>query len=332
MALLTDHYIATSADIRQIDPEAVDAAAGEQFPLTVEGDNGVCETATTMVMERLSSMMQTMSAGGVGGSGNISSHHLAAVFNTGSYGASSTPRLHPAQILTHSELVEHTWGSVKMWGVYFAIQTLYEQLSVRRLSEQDRYGQKAKRFQAKAEELFNQLMVNGVPYVIVPFPCPGAVLLPNTGRWGAANVTMQDLPGAAGGTFRVAVCWTSADYDTSKYDRGNGESAPSQTVSVTVPPDKGLVVTITGANPPAGEQLPGSNTLPNVSTVKATGWHVLVGAEKGPLYIQNVGGVPLGLEGTTYALTTDPVLSGLEARAGQTPYARMKLFHQIRRW
>jgi hypothetical protein len=324
--LLTDDYITTTAELAAYDPEVEDVATS--VGITLDGDHGLIQQATTACLARLMTALEAMS---VGYGDRISSNHLAAVFNLGPVANSPRPRVHPSQVVLHETL---SWGlhnTIKQWAIAAALAMFFEQCAQRRVTEDDRYAKKAARHNKRAESLWIAIERGGVPVVLSPLPCPGAKLWSGSGSWSSSNVTQVSSVGASGGTFRVAICWTAASYDASAYDRGNAESSPSRTVSVTVTANNKLSVSIAGLTPPAGGPAPGGVSMyPACSSLIATGWQVLVGAATGPLYIQNAA--PIALDTTSYALDEDPVLSGLEARPGQTPWSRVQMFPTFNRW
>lgn len=260
MALLIDDDHITLSDLLSVDPEVAEIADAEG--ITVEGDGGIARQAWDECADRLMAAMRSFSEEG--------------------------PRVRLSQIVVSSEH-GRSISPLRRWMIYRALALFYRAAMNRRVS--DRYADKHDRMRDELKSKWRVLSSLGLPFVIQPVPCPGAVHGHSAGQFGAESVSFVPGGSQAEASFDVALTWVNQAT----------ESGPSKVLTVTIPENQLLRVSIEGLTPPAG----------------VTGWNVYVGAPGGYLYLQNEAPVSVASEACT--LTGAPVLSGTQLGTGQAP-------------
>jgi hypothetical protein len=303
---LTDSDIITQADLVGVDPEVDKTAPNESIDVP---------TAIRLGME---SVIHTISTRYQGFSGYLmspgsSAGHNAAVMNTYST-AVSRPRVRPNQVVgigpDPARREMHTW--IKYASLYAFYRSAYH----RKID--DRYEKKMLFYGLENNQARDRLDATGLPVVLSPIPCPGAVRELNVGTWGAANVSAggsgSTEPG--GRSLDVAITWVGAGY-VSAAKPANQESAGSPMLTQAMLASQVVSVNIASLNPPNG--LIGMiGTADGVfGQIPATGWNVYVGLFDQVMWLQNASPIPVATK--TFTLPNAPVLSGSPLGYGQFP-------------
>lgn len=311
--LFTDSDIITAADLLAVDGEAQRVASSEQPPLALEGAGSIIRNAVEEAGQEIRARFQNFSGYLV--SPGINVNHVAAVLNILST-AINRPRMRLNQVVAWDP--DPAKGLFKNWLRYRALFQLYRNAFSRFLKNTDRYERKMLLYEDQAKTQWSRLTADGIPVVLIPLPCPGAVRELGAGTFGTSNVTVggsgSTEPGAS---YVVAITWVVQPAYVSASNKGNAESAGSAQIAAAPTIGQRITVNTIGLNSP-------SSTLPAVGTadglytqMAATHWNVYVGASTAgsPLYLQN--GTPLPLSTTSYTLTDKPVLSGAVLTPGQ---------------
>jgi hypothetical protein len=179
----------------------------------------------------------------------------------------------------------------------------------------DNYDAKIDRFNTEVSRLWMGLKTVGIPIVVTPLPCPGAVHEVGVGIWDVNNV-LKVAGAASGGPFEIVATWTGASY-TSATIKGNQESYSSARIAVVPIASEVIRVDITSL-------VPITSSLQNLGVadgaynlVTPTGWNVYAGTPGGRMFLQNSTPIPIATK--TYTFAADPVLSGTVLDDGQTP-------------
>ena len=256
------------------------------------------------------------SRGGYLNYGDLSSNHLAAVLNVG-LGNSVRAKALVGQVCVSGSVAKQRTHIVQ-WATYWVMRKFFNSVVGRTV--EDRYKKKADYYDDEIRKRMTPTMWSqGVPIVLRPLPCPGAIYEANTGTWDVSNVTSDTCVGAIGGQFDVVVTYVDmfeSGLYISKDQPNNSESGPSATVpGVVVPVDSSLVIDIATLNPPSGKQNPATVLLSVVSGLAASHWNVYAGTSGGSLYLQNMDPIPIAQ--TSYQLTGDPVKNKYALGQGQ---------------
>jgi hypothetical protein len=95
------------------------------------------------------------------------------------------------------------------WLIYNALYHFYRAAYARFSGGGDRYSRKMELFEDEASKAWSRLIADGIPVVLNPIPCPGAIREFGVGTWGDSNVT-------AGGPVRpkpgTNTMWRSPGY------------------------------------------------------------------------------------------------------------------------
>lgn len=302
MALFTDGNFVTQADLASIDAEAFAVADAHDMLLP----DLITRTIGEAVLEITS---RVQSSGGIYASSGISSHHLAAVLNTGGSGSINLPYFRMSNVVVSSPY-RGLQSIVKRWVEFKVLVNLYRSALNRTVN--DRFQSKYQQFSADADVAWNKIQDCGIPVVRSPLPCPGATMEPNTGSWSVS----QTAGAGTSGTYFVVITYTGAAY-VSASEKGNAESGPSVGLSLATTGTNVLVIDITNLNPPTG--MPASlGTADGITTyMPATGWNVYVGSVDTELRLQNSTPIPIATK--TYTLAAAPTTSGALLEDGQYP-------------
>ncbi len=304
---LTDSDIITQADLVAVDPEVAKTAPNESIDVPTAIRLGMESVIHTIAMRYQGFSGYLMSPGSSAG-------HNAAVMNTYST-AVSRPRVRPNQVVglgpDPARREMHTW--IKYASLYAFYRSAYH----RKLTE-DRYEKKMEFYGGEQNQARDRLDATGLPVVLSPIPCPGAVRELNVGTWGAANVSAGGSGSTEPGSrsLDVAITWVGAQY-VSPAIPANQESAGSPTIAQAMLTGQVLSVNIASLNPPNG--LVGMiGTADGVfGQIPAIGWNVYVGLFDQIMWLQNASPIPVATK--SYTLSNAPVLSGNPLGYGQFP-------------
>lgn len=355
MALYTDGLYPSPADINAIVPALQQELSSEFADVTPAPTIlNLCSEANSQCARIISSKLQSViGATNFNPSGGATSLHNASII-WGVRAQSNVVRLRMGQIVmndlfngdapTGSSLMSPLRSWLAHWGVTLGYRKLVGR------AEPDRYLTKYNFYRKlTSNEQWPMLSSNGLPYVRVPFPAPGAIYETGSGNWSAANLTQTTVGGAsATGLYYVAITWvdqTSQVFYVNPLTKNNSESGPSQ-ILPTIPAPWGytfltltsgnaITVSIAGLNPPTGAVNLPESSITGVSqgTHIATGWNIYVGQANptddspGIMYLQNSVPVPVGT--LTYTLPGNPLLSGYQLFYGQYADANMPLPTQL---
>ena len=287
MSLFVDDDFVTVDHLMALDPEVLEIASAEG--IATEGDGSVVRQAWDECADRLLEAIQTFGGELVETPGTITS---------GWFFSSSKPRVRLNQIVVSPQYGRRT-STLQRWMTYRALALFYRAAMNRRVS--DRYETKYDRMMDESRRMWRSLFASGLPVVLNPLPCPGAVHEIHAGEFDSTAVTTIPGPGAPEGSYDVAITWVDGTAYVSPENKGNAESGPSRVLPIFVPADQLIQVSIAGLIPPGSAQYRGE------ATRKATGWNIYVGeAGSGRLYQQNVAPIPLTT--TSYSVAGPPAL------------------------
>ena len=316
--LWTDSVFISESDLTRVDSEVISVAQSEN--ITLDGDDGLLRAAVEEVGIELSKLM--IAYGGYLNSGDLTANHYAAVMNVG-IGNSVRQKASLQQVVVSSDTLNQ-WGWIKHWVVYWALSMFYRDAFAR--TDGDRYDKKLKYYtELITRKIKPNIYTMGIPIVIRPLSCPGAVFERISGSWDSSNVSLHSGTGVSNGqAYDVAISYCDMS-DWTRYQSvakpNNAESDISQIVTVMPTTGQEISINISTLNPPTGAQHPSQMLVVVVSPLTATHWNVYVGKSGGILYLQNATPIPIGI--TSYTLSSDPVLSGSQYYLGQ--YADRRL-------
>ena len=312
MSLFTDNDVITAAGLAAVDPESGKVASSEVPAITIEGPGSIIRHALEETGNRLMNLYQNFSGYYVSPGMNLA--HVAAVNNIGSTSI-SRPRMRLNQVVALCP--DPSRNQFTHVLEYQALRLLYRAAFARFTKSSDRYEKKMGFYASEAASAWTDLLTSGVPIVLVPLPCPGAIRELGAGTFGTSSVSSGGTGShETGASYDVSITWVGPAYQ-SQTSRGNSESAGSAVV--TTAPTAGQVVTVSIA-----ALVPPTISPANVGTadglytqMAAVGWNVYIGLHGGALYLQNA--TPLALAATSYTLADKPVLSGYTQQPGQFP-------------
>jgi hypothetical protein len=309
--LFTDADCLTIQDLAIIDPECTGVASSEKPAIVLSGPNSIIRHTMEECGNELMAKFQNFSGYLV--SPGLSLNHIAAVMNIMST-AISRPRMRLNQVVAIGP--NPTKNAMKHWLEHTALRNLYRAAFARFSRNEDRYQKKLEWWDEEATRAWKQLIYQGVPVVLQPLPCPGALREFNAGTFDTTCVTAGGSGSAdPGSTWNVAITWVGAAY-VSPSNKNNAESAGSAVVTVNTTSGQVLTVSIANLNPPTST-LPPIGTADNIyNQVSASGWIIYCSSGNGPFYQQNSTPIPVGT--TSYTLPAAPVQSGASTlQAGQ---------------
>ncbi len=310
--LFTDSDIISDVDLTAIDAQCATVAATQDIQIQITGAQGIIRKTAEECGHEIVSQFQNYS--GYLASPSIGINHTAAVNNIFS-SSISRPRFRLNQVVALTP--DPSMRLIQQWLAYSALYKLYRAAFARYAKKEDRFERKMELYADERGTAWNRIEAAGIPIVLVPLPCPGAIREPGAGTFSASNVSAAGSgSGDPGSQYDVAITWTGAQY-VSPSNPANNESGPSASVSIDVAAGQLITVSISGLSAPA-------STPPNVGTadglytqMQATGWNVYVGTPGGTLYLQNA--TPIAVATTSYTLASKPTLSGSVLGAGQFP-------------
>ncbi len=310
MSLLTDTPIPLE---RLVAIDSAITTIAEAESLVVEGDGGLIQQSLSESIQYLLRRIDVF--------GDSTWYNPQAVLNAGLGGGARSQVSATQIVLTDSLTLPSALGN---WIAYRALMSIYRSASHR--VKEDLYEKKIKTYAAAAEEMWKTLWSRGLPIVWRPLPCPGT-LERGFGMWYDANLT--DVAGGNGAaqTIRVAVTWVDGTLYQSSSDKRNGESGPSPTLRRELGAGRRAVVAIDSLVPPAGG-LYRPEPDQNVPLLAGSGWNVYVGADSGPLYLQNSTPVPVATK--TYTILA-PNFTGAQLDPGQIAETRLRFTNMVQR-
>lgn len=322
MGLYTDSDVIGSSDLLNLDVEINDVAAAESITLT--GDTGVVRQAWNEAADGLFEKMDSF-----GGSVNLlvgAGVQMATLLTNYGMGVSRS-RIFLSQIVVDDGYAART-SPVRRWLTYAALTLFYRDASAR--FDKDRYERKRARFESDAKTAWRRLSAKGLPIVLQPLPCPGAIHERNSGTWSASNLSSVVTGGAAGGTFDVVVSWVDQSKYVSQSSKGNAESGPSAIANLTVAAGRSLSVSIASLIPPNGKPYQSGTFADGIlAMLNATGWNIYAGPSGGTLRLQNASPIPIATQ--SYALPGDPLVTGAILGPGQYPDANYAFLNTLNR-
>jgi hypothetical protein len=306
--LFTDGDFINSADLILIDSQVASTAMAEK----IQVDGGITTTACQEIGQRILSKS-------IGFAGTLPpfvapwSQTAAALNLVGP--SSQRPRISLSQIVT-STPYPGQWSAIKRATAYLGLVRFYEQAYHRKM--EDRYEARMNLHTDNYNKRHWPAFWNqGTPIINQPMARPGAQYEPGVGIWGSGAVaTVAGTNALALTSYDVAITWVDQRFWLSSTVKGNGESAPASTLTISVATAQVIQISITGLNGPQG-QTPATIAQGQglYTPLTASGWNVYVGVQDGPLYLQNATPVPYATK--TYTLAGAPVLSGAIADDGQ---------------
>lgn len=308
--LFTDREVLTIAELESIESDVAKVISNEALPFS--GPNGIMRRAMNDCGSRILARMVQFESYGYASDSGLSYNHLAAVMNYA--GSAHVPKIRLQQIT----LANHTyglWSPLKTWVAHCALALIYQSAWSKKVKE-DKYKQKLEQYQNLAEyQSYPRLQQHGIPVVWSPLSAPAAVFEFNAGTWDDSNVTATSSPGAAGGSFDLAVTYVDETDYVSQVKKGNAESHPSEVINEIVPVNQALSVSIASLVPPDGSLAPQGLTQNFFAPRKATGWNVYAGPAGGRLVLQNA--TPIAITTKTYQFASDPATFNYPLAEGQ---------------
>lgn len=327
MALFTDSDIASLALMSQIDPE-MNNVASLIGSTPIEGPGSICETAWSECRSKLEAALALYSTY-YGCSGMQA--HMSALLNTGS-GNGNRPRLRLNQVVVSDVYYANSLSPIQRWVTYSALKSVFQtaahRVGAKKGTESDRYDAKRTFYEKKQDELWRQLMNQGMPALSSYLDGPGAKHSYQSGTFTPSNLILT-----AGGTstaellVNVAITYFDATQFIDPLNKNNSESGPSAIQSFTIPAGNLLTVDINSLSPPDRNNPPNLGISQGiVPFMGADGWNIYVGQPGAPLYLQTPNGIAITQK--TYTLSGAPVLSGYQMDSGQKPLTNA-IFGQI---
>ena len=340
-----------------ISPEDL-AILDSEIP-TIAGDENVVLTGPTgfirrQVDESEQVILQKLEVfGGWVGSSTLSANHIQAVLNIGGGAAASRVKVLMDQVVV-SDRLPLKWSHIKRWVCYKLITSFYRNV-YSRVASKDRYKSKLTEFSRELQRTQNQMFEDlGLPVCYQPLPKPAAKYsltaiscavggsdaggTLDSGTWDEGNVSkMTGTNPNFTGDVDVVITYLCSQYYQSPINRGNGESHPSDRVTVTLAPNEVLSIDINSLNPSQGAQDPGTMALVIYTPLTATHWNLYIGrtgskadGSPNPMYLQNVEG-PIPITTKTYLMTNAPNFSGYGPGTGQYADRRFQFMRTLQR-
>lgn len=322
--LWTDSIFVTPSDLADVDSEIPTIAAEEGIALS--GTKGFIrrqiDEAGLDVLRRINVY------GGWVGDSSLSANHIQAVLNTGGGAQAAKTKILLNNIVV-SDLVAEKWSSIKQWVVYKTVIAMYRN-AYSRTASKDRYKTKMNEFSRVMLRHQDFVFLDlGLPAVVAPLPCPGALLDIDPGTFGTDNLTQIAGAGTVEGDYSIVVTYVDQSLYRSYQEDGNAESAPSERAHITLASGNVMKIDISSLNPPTGTMHPGLLPWSSTSFLKATGWNVYAASDDATLHLQN--STPIPIETKTFTFDGDPDLTKSVVRNGQYPTVRyqfQRLMHR----
>jgi hypothetical protein len=308
--LLTDSDLITIDSLLSIDSEAQTVAAKSSPAISLTGARSVANIAWREVASKISAANQTYAV--FQSQTGVSPAHTATIANTGVM-SSTQPRVRLSQVVAHDYAFANSQSPIQQFAAMYALYVLYRDASGR-MDKNDRLQTKMLRFLDASRSIWSQFVQTGLPTVLRPLECPGALHAFNAGIWNSSCVSAAAGSGSAG-SWDVAITYYDSSLYTSQAAKGNGESGPSSYLTVQTTAGQVITLNITGLIPPNGSMDPIGTSQGVMLPLTATHWNVYAGASGGPLWYQ--GSIPIATK--TYTFAGAPVQSGTVLQLGQYP-------------
>lgn len=307
--LLTDSDIITQADLAAYDPE-VDSLSAEKFMPAISGTSSVIRDACMDACHQLTRNFQSYS-------GYMTSPGAANAANAAILNAYSTA-VGRGRVRMNQVVMSEPDPARQMyvdWLKYSALYRFYRAVFHRKVD--DRFEKKMNLYAAESQRAREYCDNTGLPIVLTPLACPGAVREYQNGTWGQSNVTAGGTGSPeTGSPYDVAITYTGAAFG-SWANTNSAESAPSAKVTVQAMAGQVIMVSIASLNPPAGLN-PNLGTADSIySPMPATGWNIYAGPSGGTLCLQNMSVLPLATK--TFTFPSAPAVNGMTLPIGQAP-------------
>lgn len=321
--LFTDNHVTTPGFCLALDPELESALTAGKKPgqniITLEA---ICEQAWSEARSKLEASLATFSTY-IGTMGMQA--HLSAVLNGGN---GTRARLRLTQIVTQDNYYAESLSPIERWVTYEALRLLFQTVANRLDSKDksgDRYERKREFYEKKSEQQFRQIQSQGIPFVTGYLSRPGALHDLNTGFWDKTALSLAAINGQATDyvepvNLRIAITYVSDTY-ISQTSKNNGESAPSDELTILVPPGQFLTVGIESLNPPSAANVPEVGISQGAAPrMNAVGWNIFASDKpNGTLWLQNPTPIPITMK--TYTLPGSFVRNTYAVGRGQIPFA-----------
>lgn len=324
--LYTDSDCCSSDILAQIDPEVLSVIASASKPgqpaLQIDGPLGVCRQAWAECRAKLESSLASFSTF-VGTAGMQA--HLAAVYNTGGWwgGNGTRPRLRLNQIVVGDTFYSNSLSPLQRWVTYSALMLLFQTMANRLDSKDksgDRYEKKRAFYEKERARWWSMIVSQGLPYVFSFLDRPGSTHGYNAGIWDntALTLTSGETVWTEPVPAKIAITYVDQRKYVSPSYRQNAESEPSEILTVNVPPNEPLTVSIASLNPPNTYNPPDLGvSQPVAPMLNASGWHIYAGTGNGPMYLQTTTGpIPITQPSATIL---EFRFSGVTMQPGQAP-------------
>jgi len=322
--LWTDRDFVRQADLAMIDGETPSVVTTEQ--LAIDGVNGLGRQACDECGRRLLDAAQSFGHMAPPG---ISAPHIGALLNVWPVATpGNVPRFHLSQVCVTSQQPGYM-SHLKQWVTYYALQRLFRAAYARKVS--DRFEKKATLYADELRSRVWPMVMNlGVPLVLSPMACPGALHEFGAGEWSeSGNLTTVASGAAAEGAYFVAITWVDDSKYKSATDKGNGESGPSEPLSFTIPASNVLKVDISNLTAPDGKHPKIGMAQGALTPLKATDWNIYVGSTADKMYLQNSTLIDYATK--TYTLAAAPILSGTLLDEGQVADVYHTIYQMLNR-
>jgi hypothetical protein len=323
VSLFTDSDIIADADLTALDSEVELVAAACDPAIDT---SQMIRTAWDETADRIFEKMDSF-----GGSVNLlvgAGVQMATLLTNYGMGVSRS-RIFLTQVLADDGYANRT-SMLRRYLTYKALEAFYRD-AAERLTTSDRYDRKRARFEKESALAWRRFSSKGLPIVLTPLPCPGALHEIGSGTWGGGNVSAVAAGGAIGGIWDVAITWVDQSLYQTPATKFNAESGPSALASsITTIAAHALSVSIAGLKSPNGKSFQSGTFADGIlAMLNATGWNVYAGPTGGQLTLQNAA--PIAVATLTYALAGDPTATGAPLGQGQTPDANYAFINAMQR-
>lgn len=303
--LFTDSLFITTDDLRKIESEVVTVATSNKVTLADHIPTSVNETADWLLSRNVtfSGYQPTWNNGG------------QAMLNSLAQ-ASNRTRFALSQVVITNPLYPAADSDLKRLAVYRCLSSFYRQVASRK--EEDRYEKKFESYRWEAEWVYlPPFMRRGIPICYRPLNAPAAYLEPNSGTWGAANISRALSTSTVDGdpTIRVTITYVDSSFYSSPTRNQNAESDSPAAASLQMHAGDHIIVDITSLNPPDGTVRPQLVSTFSPNNLRATHWNVYASVGSGPAYLQNSS--PIAIATKTFAMSATPLTAGTVLGYGQ---------------
>lgn len=307
--LFTDSDLVTPGDLIAIDGESAQVAGVSK--ISISGLQSTIRQAWSECASILNRQLQVY-ASYYGAAGAV--NHYAAVLNTGLY-TTTAPMIMLNRIVAHNWRYDNSPSAIQLWVIYTALRILYANASNRK--GEDRYQDKRDRFAQAAIDKWGEFRDQGLPSLVAPLDCPGALHSHGAGTWSVGTIAGS---GTVTGQYVVALTYYDAAAYVSQSNKGNAESGSSEQKPVNLASGNVIKVDISGLNPPTGSQANIGLSEGLTFARPATHWNIYAATAT------TDGSVPVfyyqdsrPVATKTFTFAADPVLSGTLMEQGQFP-------------